>query len=713
MKSNTINKLVIFMICMCMVVGIFTAYQRFKVEDQYKTTEIALDFDEMVKFADASEKSLEFWLKEFKKLGAASAVIPEETINTLIKQGNPIRTAIVGEIIKEYDWESKYPQSIIDLINNDKLSINDAILTVDDSELYNYIMEGLSLRYPSELYKGYEDNDTKYIVFNCTADDTYYSGTSKAYDSEGAAVYEIKKAIDSKVFNIGIGYSKEKIDLAKSAGLDVVLRPINYSRYSEKLVSAYEQELKKYDLVPRLYIATGKETLGYPNAEEEFQKFIKDNDVITVLIETSSQRENIEQDGITDLVKASGYNTVRAFTMWDFIRLRYQDYGYQGAEEIENSMYRAITERNIRLIYFKPFYEDDNKYLTDVAEYERTFDSLSERLAKHDITLAKTEPISEFHIGNLRLSILCLGVGLAAAYLLVKLFRLNTKASIVLYILSCVSFVAPLVARGLSEKLFAFGSAVTFSGLAVLYMMNKIKSIGSKKNELPISKVIINSIVILVTSSLIALIGALFIVSILSDIEYMLELDIYRGVKASQLLPFVIFIFALILNYTNSKKNLGLKDVIKPVSTVLNANIKVYYILLACILGFVGYIYIARTGHETNIQPSVLEMMFRNFLENVLLARPRTKEFLIAFPAVFGAVYAANKKVPFVAEAFMLAAVIGTSSIINTFCHIRTPLYLSLVRTFISVGFGIIIGCVLIAVLSIIFKLFTKLQERL
>ncbi len=714
MSYSNFNKAAIILIALCMLIGLYTGFQRMKVEEDYKTIEISLDYEEMVKFTDSTDGDLRFWLNKFKSLGAESVTIQEETINTLIKKGYDIKTFIVSELSKSLYWEKEFPAKLVSDIKTENLSNNDAIVRVGDKATYDYIIDGLSLRYPDEFYSTYEGDNVNYIVLSGIVDDIYYGATTKLYNVFGEAISETKQVEDSRLFNIGIGYSEEKINLAKECGLDVILRPLNYARYTEKLVDAYEAELKKYGLSPRLYIVNGKEVLAYPNNTIDLEEYLRENNSMPVLIEASNQRENIEQKGIVELVTNLNYKTVRGFTMWDWIRQRYKAYGYEGAEEIENSIYRAVTERNIRFVLFKPFYEGIDKYLTDVNEYERTFTSLNERLEPHGMKLGKTNSVSEFHIGNLRLAILCLGVAVASVYLFNSVFKLHNNFGKILYLFSLGGFFAPFVSRNLSEKLFALCAAVAFSGLAVYYFMSMVKKIKSSKKELTTSKMIVSSSIVLIITCLISLAGATFIVAILSDVKYMIELDIFRGVKIAQLLPFGIYLLILILQFINENvSENNLKTIITPIGKVLNANIKVYYIILAGILGVIGYIYIARTGHETNVQPANIELILRNFLENILIARPRTKEFLMAFPAIFAAVFAANKKIPFATEAFMLIGVIGTSSIINTFCHIRTPLYLSIDRTLISICFGIIIGCIAIIILNGIYKIITNMQERL
>ncbi len=714
LNYSNFNKLAIVIITLCLVVGLYTGYQRINHESKYKSVEISLDYEEMLRFSESTDKDLEYWLKKFKSLGAVSVSIQEETINTLIKSGYDIKKYIVSELPKSIYTDREFPDALLENIKNNSISVNDSIIKVSEKDMFDYLMEGLSLRYPEEFYSTYISEGDYYIVLSGIVDDIYYTMDNKIFDIFGKAISETRRVEDSRLFNIGVGYSKEKIELAKECGLDVILRPFNYTRYPEKLVAAYDFENQKYGLVPRLYITVGKDVIGYPTHTAYLVEYLRKNNAMPVLIEANNQRENLEQGGINGLVENLNYSTVRGFTLWDWLRQRYKVYGYEGAEEIENSIYRAVTERNIRFVMFKPFYEGTYKYLTNEAEYEKTFNNLAKRLDAHNIKFGKASSINEFSIGNFRLGILCVGVALASVYLFNNVLKIHNIIGIALYILSFGAFFAPFVTKGLSEKVFALLAAIAFSGIAIYYFMTMIKRIRSNKKELSRSKMIIFSLTVFVITCLISLAGATFIIAILSNVRYMVELEIFRGVKVAQLFPFVIYIIILVLQFiNNNNEDNSIKTMIKPIKNILNADIKVYYVLLAGILGAIGYIYIARTGHETNVQPSNIEIIIRNFLENVLIARPRSKEFLFAFPAMLLAIFVANKKIPFVTEAFMLMSVIGTTSIINTFCHIRTPLYLSIYRTLISMCFGAILGCIAIIIINEIYKIITKVQVRL
>jgi len=715
MKLNKIDKIVLLLICLTLVVGIFTIYQRIQIEKQYKTAEIVLDYNEMKKFSDSSEEDLSWWLKEFKEYGAQSAAVQEETIKLLMESGKPLKAEIISELIKNYNWQDNYNSEIVSLIEKGRIDSNDVIVTTKDADLFSYIVSGIKERYPVEFYNTYSLDDAYYITLKGTNDDVYYSQTEKVINLAGDGVYELKRVADSRLLNIGIGYDDEKINLVKNAGLDVILRPINFPTYNEKLTKVYKAANEKYGLEPRMYIVHGKEVLGFPDNEDNLLNYINEEDISIALIESATQREHLEQEGLNDLVEDSGYNALRAFTMWDYIRARNKYYNYEGAEEIENTMFRAITERNIRVIYFKPFFEeeDSTKYLTDADEYERTFTSLEERLSEHNITLGKAKSIEEFHIGAKRLAVLSFGITLACVFLFIKMFNIKHKYANYLYLAAFPAALVPMVMRNVAEKGFAFAAAVAFSGIAIYFFMMQIKKIYDSTKEYSKLQMMIRSSLILTGAVAISLIGAVFVDSMLADVKYFLEMDIFRGVKFAQILPFGIFAIMYLIYFMNREEEDSFKSVINTSVKILNKEIRIYYGIIIGIIGIVGYIYISRTGHETNIQPSNIEMISRNFMEYVLLARPRTKEFLIAFPAIFAAVFAASKKSEFFTGIFLLASAIGTSSVINTFSHLRTPIYLSFARTIIALGFGIIIGSIAVFIINLIYKLFVKIQERL
>ena len=84
------------------------------------------------------------------------------------------------------------------------------------------------------------------------------------------------------------------------------------------------------------------------------------------------------------------------------------------------------------------------------------------------------------------------------------------------------------------------------------------------------------------------------------------------------------------------------------------------------LLLLVAGVYVVRSG---NTKISAFETYLRNLLSDILIARPRTKEILIGFPAFMGFVYfSKNKNTLFKGVCAMGTAVLLASQV-NTFCH--------------------------------------------
>ena len=70
---------------------------------------------------------------------------------------------------------------------------------------------------------------------------------------------------------------------------------------------------------------------------------------------------------------------------------------------------------------------------------------------------------------------------------------------------------------------------------------------------------------------------------------------------------------------------------------------------------------------------SARELAFRNFLENTLIARPRTKEMIVGWPMLMLFIWSLRRRMKFLPMIFGTGMTIGLVSVVNTFLHIRTP----------------------------------------
>ncbi|MBO8161974.1 MAG: hypothetical protein H0Z24_10135 [Thermosipho sp. (in: Bacteria)] len=145
----------------------------------------------------------------------------------------------------------------------------------------------------------------------------------------------------------------------------------------------------------------------------------------------------------------------------------------------------------------------------------------------------------------------------------------------------------------------------------------------------------------------------------LYDFEHLNNLEVYRGVKISlTLLPFILIILFIIKNKHEIK---GAIKILVPIFLIFG----IYYIIRSGNYGFVlDY-----------------EKQFREFIENLFIIRPRTKELLF-YPLLLISTQITNKLWKSLLE---IAGSISLVSTFNTFCHIRAPLFINIYREIITI----------------------------
>jgi len=208
----------------------------------------------------------------------------------------------------------------------------------------------------------------------------------------------------------------------------------------------------------------------------------------------------------------------------------------------------------------------------------------------------------------------------------------------------------------------------------------------------------------LTVTSLYSLIGALFTVGLLADSAYILKLNAFMGVKASCILPLAIigFVYLVYSGPPPSKTEQAETTENKFRSSLVNLleqPVLFKWAFVSAVLLTIFAVYVMRTGNEVVVPPSTLELKFRVLLDNILGVRPRTKEFLLGQPfllLLFYLGYRGNAYLP-----LLLLGAIGQISIVNTFCHLHTPLVVSMLRFFNGFWSGIIIGLILILLLNL------------
>jgi len=192
--------------------------------------------------------------------------------------------------------------------------------------------------------------------------------------------------------------------------------------------------------------------------------------------------------------------------------------------------------------------------------------------------------------------------------------------------------------------------------------------------------------------TLITLVGSVVMTAIAQNPETRLEITPFRGIKAAFLLSWVGSIFIL---YSWEE-----------IRNVLSRYVRRWDVLLAgFVIAVIAYILI-RSGNAPASWKPAAEQGIRDRLESWLLVRPRFKEFALGHPILLVGLYISQlsrtRRVALDGRPWMVVGMLGQVSIVNTFCHLHSPLALALFRTFNGVALGLVIGFVMTQSLSLL-----------
>jgi hypothetical protein len=729
------NVILLIVIAAGLVAGVFALCERIGVERANKSYDIVADFQEIEAMSRQSDRDIAQWLAQFSEMGITKIGLAEESLNSLMRGYDlPVSAEVMDVLMQRAGWRERYPAEWIEAVEAFSYDRYDVMVEMESKEAYDFVTEALLARYGADRVLTHPvralQSEGGYALIDGTSDMTLYSARYRKQNSKGGGFIELIDAVDSKLMYLSLGMLPGKVDAIQSADMEVIPRTASYTgwndeNYARVVIADYE----RYGIVPSYLIVGGESIPGFDDGMEFIEKYIADNDIVIGLIENTTQLQNILQFGILNATIDSGYKTARVFSVWDYIQNRYQYYGYEGVEEIENTLFRAVTERNIRVIYYKPIreFKDLHTYVTDIDEYRTLFANLDARLAKHGFSRGDASIMPPLRVPLAVKLLIALSSAAAGILLLHLFFPLPRRFKYGLLAASAICVLGSFkVLPYLTELIASFANAFAFACLATIFFTARCKgfcdragggTVAAGSSAPGVSTGGLGSILLLAAATLVGAVaisvcGGILTAAPLSSVNYMLEIDIFRGVKVAQLAPIAFFAVAYLayFGFGNQKRRPGQLE-FHDLKEMMNTPIRVWMVLVGLVFLAGGVYYILRTGHEV-LEVSSIEMLARNELEELLIARPRTKEFLFAFPAVMLMVYTACRRLPFWPIVFGLCGVVGVTSVVNTFMHIRTPLYLGFARTGYSLVFGLIIGVAGILIFEALYRLYGRLEAR-
>jgi len=462
--------------------------------------------------------------------------------------------------------------------------------------------------------------------------------------------------------DIGVGIDAEVVALVRSAGLRVVGRVGNNPNPSDARIAATLKDIRNLNIDTVIF--SGMSVLGAGNRYAETVKHLNEPSAIRF-----GSIEFGKQTGDAALVKRAPYNTIRVHTITSSEMVT----ATPGANIQRFAL--AARERNIRLLFVRLFL-DGAEPLAAATSY---VSGLRNALFRSQLGVGPARPYVQ--IGNPMLGRIAAGVVITAgiALLLDFAFGFLTLRLAPLVLAGSVALVAIVTVAGFMPalKLIALlgACALPSLGVAILHPAFNLPGSNTTKRLL---------LVLAVT-----MLGPLTVVAIHADTLFLVKGDTFLGVKLTLIAPLVIatLLHGLNLKATSPAGFVTLvRDRISMLIDISRNPILIWQVLLGGGVLVALAVMLMRSGNESSVGVSSLELQLRSLLDRVLFVRPRFKDLLFQ-PFLLLSLVLTGTKWPLQRIAAILAS-IALASMVNTFCHLHTPLVISALR----VGYGVLFG---------------------
>jgi hypothetical protein len=701
MKSRY-NPILIAIVLLSLCCALWLVYNRYQVESRNDTVEMVMDYQLLKRMADWEGQDEKTVLEQFKKAGITTLAVYDTTLERLNKAGAVV--AVPGKDLLEAGKLSKGGGVFGNLIDRGGIKY-DAV----------YIAEGKSKTALSELITDLRLRFGEQRIAIVGTNPTIIEVKGDPRELQKVD-YEYK----TPLMQASLGLSSEEMRQVKKAGFNVVVRPSNYLPVTREAIDSIFARIAASGAKVTTYIPTGMDVVGYHGNEYYMSRLLHDYDIRLGLVEHVTQLQFAKFNGLNDLLEECNYDAVRVYT------IDQQENGKITMPEARRRWSVSDEERNIRMNYIRPFLKPQEgvdvialnlQYVSGItASVKKAGYKIGTASVLHQLGPSQGNnsfPGSYFPPKAL-FGLLSFGIVAGLALYLRQLFELSQKHLLWLTLGGgIVCSVLLTVSRGLlTRQALAFLAAVIFPVLAMSLMLDLWEKDSSKINNL--GMLVFKVTVQLALAIVVSLIGATFIAAVLGDNRFFLEADIYRGVKLTFMLPPVLMALLFVRRFDVFGEGSGRPaNLCTQLVRFCKIKISIGHLAALAVLGLIAFIFVGRSGHTAGVPVPALEIKLRVFLEQMLYARPREKEFLVGHPAFYLAALAMYRKAPRVWQLFLcVGAVVGQASLVQTFCHMRTPVFMSYMRAANGYILGVVIGIILLLAAALLVPQLQKLVRR-
>lgn len=658
-QSTTVLKYVLLVIILLGTLA--TAYmlnKRIATERSNIFVDLVIDYNESQALAGTAGLSLEEVLKNMHQAGASAVALQEETMLTLEAQG-------------ELSFGTKLP--------GEKATEQEFTVTTVSAETADFIYAGLKRVYQEK---------------NVTLP------TPTTLVIHGAR---------DIVRNIGLGLRVEKVTLIQSAGFRVVprLRGGDWMT-SEMIIKSLEAAANsvKRDAShpPSVVIFDGRDIPGYKEQLPAVADYL------------AQPNHDIFYYGAVELGKQKGDLELSTKLKGHLVRVHSisaEELSLLTPQQAVQRFTLAVKDRNIRVLYAHyPQTISTELEKTPVKSVASYISLIAEGVKKTGFKISANQgamPFPDLAVRSVVLTMIFLGAG-ASVLLWFLTFLPTTLPESWLHWAWRLLILGVIGAAGMALKIpdtgrtvFGLMAATGFPLIGISFAYREINYLSERR----FSHAFLRMLLTMILATVLSLLGGLFIAGMFAETRFLVKVTQFTGVKATLIIPLVLFALLVLADgmaragetYTDYLARCKAR-----LRSILQQPIYVWWVAIAVVALAIFYVIIARSGNDSAVTVTSGEIQLRGFLERILNARPRSKEFAFGHPLFLASLFLANRGYRNVALLVMLGGIFGQMDIVNTYCHEHTPVLLSLMRTFNGWWLGAIIGLVVIVVLGIVIK---------
>ena len=467
--------------------------------------------------------------------------------------------------------------------------------------------------------------------------------------------FHFVSATEDELTAMSIGYDDARITELLDRGLAIIAR-IPEITSPEFLRGELDRVHATFDIDRVMFAGVATPFVAVPAEDAALAEHLDENDFKLMLIEL------VEQVGVETYLER----------MSMVIRLHALSFVQETDPQARiDRAVRGLKERNIRVLFYR-----GTPGLTAQGRLDELVDVMSGTNAAAPAGMApgiaqpfgELEPTPLLAVGAV---LVAAGIGAAAGAVLSPLLMAIGAAGMGILALGAI-----VTGSGTLGDLLRLGVAVLFAAVAVL-VATPTRRLGPATIEYA-------------KAALVTLAGGFAVTGLAHDSSFLTGAQDFLGVKALLLAP------PALVGIVAAYRVLGRPRWSDTVS-ILRMEVRVWHLAaLAAAVGAVAYLTLRSDNTGAAFD---LELFARQELENLLYVRPRTKEFLIGFPALVLAILLT----PRTRYGWWLYAVgaIGTASALDTFTHFHAPMLVSTVRTVLGIAIGFGIGLVLALLLGL------------